>query len=479
MSFKQEVMESISIFDILKIGVGPSSSHTLGPWLAAKRFVKELAGGDITQCDKIIITLYGSLALTGKGHGTDVALIMGLSGTNPETVPLAEMESIPKSVREQKVLSVSDSHLVKFDPKEDIIYLRNERLPYHANGMQFEAVSISSEVILSSIYYSVGGGFILNENEIDLEGSTQKKPRYPCFNAHELLSNCSDKSVSQMVYENELAWHSEDEIETRLRDLWSVMKSSVFLGCHKRGKLPGGLDVSRRAAKISHELMNLNAPDPDKWIEDIRSESFDFSAIIKWIGCFSMAVNEENASFGRIVTAPTNGSAGVIPAVLLYLICFAKHDCTEKEIFNFLLTAGQIGILFKIGSTLSAAMGGCQAEIGVSSAMAAGALTEALDGSPAQVLMASEIAMEHHLGLTCDPIGGLVQIPCIERNSMGAIKAVTAATIALASDPDDAKVSLDGVIKSMWETAKDMNANYKETSLGGLAVNVSVKVSEC
>jgi L-serine dehydratase len=475
-------MESISVFDILKIGVGPSSSHTLGPWLASAQFITQLRNEGILESIRgITVLLYGSLALTGKGHATDMAIVLGLSGQAPETIGTDEIQSIPQHVRENHELHLDEKNRISFNPEEDIHFLTRERLPYHANGMKFMALGADGSVCCTSIYYSVGGGFILHESEIDSTNAGEQKPvTFPCTNAAELLEHCADQSISDMVFQNELAWRTESQIDERLHSLWNVMKASVFKGCHHYGKLPGGLDVSRRAAKISHRLLDSDeSEDVDVWIENIKNQYFDFSDIIKWIGCFSMAVNEVNASFGRIVTAPTNGSAGVIPAVLLYFKCFAKKDVSEEEIQRFLLTAGQIGILFKIGSTLSAAMGGCQAEIGVSSAMAAGALTEGLGGTPQQALMAAEIAMEHHLGLTCDPIGGLVQIPCIERNSMGAIKAVTAATIALASDPNDAKVSLDGVIKSMWETAKDMNSNYKETSLGGLAVNVSVKVSEC
>ncbi len=475
-------MEAISIFDILKIGVGPSSSHTLGPWLAAGRFTNELSKtGLLQKVKKIQVTLYGSLALTGKGHGTDVAVLLGLSGKNPETVPLEEIENIPAQVKNEGFLILGENHKIAFNFDQDILFRKQERLTYHSNGIKFVALDIANQELLNSTYFSVGGGFILHENEIDQNSSSKStKVSNPCENAAELLGFCDSKSIHEVVLENERTWRTDAQIENRLRQLWTVMKTSVYNGCHREGKLPGGLDVSRRANRISKQLLSSHdVKDMDVWIEKIRTHYYDFSDIIKLIGCFSMAVNEENASFSRIVTAPTNGSAGVIPAVLLYMICFAKKEYTEQDIFKFLLTAGQIGILFKIGSTLSAAMGGCQAEIGVSSAMAAGALTEGLGGTPQQVLMAAEIAMEHHLGLTCDPIGGLVQIPCIERNSMGAIKAVTAATIALASDPSEAKVSLDNVIKSMWETAKDMNSNYKETSLGGLAVNVSVKVSEC
>ncbi|WP_258103310.1 L-serine ammonia-lyase [Marinoscillum sp. MHG1-6] len=479
-------MEAISIFEILKIGIGPSSSHTLGPWKCSLRFLNELQEkGVIKNVSRVRVTLYGSLALTGKGHGTDVAVMMGLTGADPETVALNLVKETPKDARDHKGLQLNGNQKIIFDPEEDILFRKNERLEYHSNGMKFSAIDSAGGLICESVYYSVGGGFILHESETNAQNGEEEEDvpsvPYPCVNSGQLLGHCAGfDDISSMVFQNELIWRNRDQINKRLDRIWQVMKESIYQGCQTEGKLPGGLDVSRRSFALNKKLIRSeHYSDADTWVKLIKSQKYEFSDIIKWIGCFSMAVNEQNASFGRIVTAPTNGSAGVIPAVLLYLICFGKQDTSEHDIRRFLLTAGQIGILFKLGSTLSAAMGGCQAEIGVSSAMAAGALTECLGGTPQQAVMAAEMAMEHHLGLTCDPVGGLVQIPCIERNSMGAVKAVTAANIAMDSDPEDAKVSLDNVIKSMWETAKDMNSNYKETSLGGLAVNVSVQVSEC
>lgn len=476
--------EAISVFDILKIGVGPSSSHTLGPWRASTCFVKEIfEDGNIKKVDKIIITLYGSLALTGRGHGTDIAVILGLNGNDPETVPLEKIASLPRLVKVDHQLKIADGKTISFNPSEDILYLKSQKLPYHSNAMKLQAFDRLGKNVLTSIYYSIGGGFIINDEDINKKNKLVNDHilPFPSESADDLLKNCSDgRTISQVVRENELSWRKAVEIDNKLRSIWDAMKESVFKGCHTEGLLPGGLDVVRRASALRKRLdSKLAYKNVDEWIANLQKTKYDFSDIIIWIGCFAMAVNEENASFGRIVTAPTNGSAGVIPAVLLYYICFSKKEVREHDIFNFLMVAGEIGSLFKKGSTISAAMGGCQAEIGVSSAMAAAALTECLGGTVAQVLMAAEIAMEHHLGMTCDPIGGLVQIPCIERNCMGAVKAITASKIAMDSDPAEAKVSLDDVIKTMWDTAKDMSFKYKETSQGGLAVNISVKVPEC
>lgn len=476
--------EAISVFDILKIGVGPSSSHTLGPWRASTCFINEIIeDGNLRRVDRVIITLYGSLALTGKGHGTDVAIILGLNGRDPETVPLARIASLPKLVNVDHRLKIGGEKTIYFNPSEDILYLKAQKLPYHSNGMKLQAFDRLGKSILSSIYYSTGGGFIVNDEDINDNNKfvNDHVLPFPAESADDLLKNCSNgRTISQVVRENELSWRKEAEIDDKLRSIWNAMKESVFKGCHTEGILPGGLDVIRRSSALRKRLDNrLPYDNADEWIANLKKTKYDFSDIIIWIGCFAMAVNEENASFGRIVTAPTNGSAGVIPAVLLYYICFSKKEVKEQDIFNFLMVAGEIGSLFKKGSTISAAMGGCQAEIGVSSAMAAAALTECLGGTVEQVLMAAEIAMEHHLGMTCDPIGGLVQIPCIERNCMGAVKAITASKIAMDSNPAEAKVSLDNVIKTMWDTAKDMSFKYKETSQGGLAANISVKVPEC
>jgi L-serine dehydratase len=474
-------MEPISVFDMLKIGVGPSSSHTLGPWRAAQRFVEELESNQTTQhTHRVEVHLYGSLALTGSGHGTDIAVMLGLCGQDPVTIPVSEVRSLPLRIREEKRMLLGGRHELSFDPAEHIVFLFFQTLPFHANGMICKAFDAGDDLLHEAVYFSIGGGFVVKENETH-SGQTLRLP-YPIESGDQLARYCADNDcpIWEIVRRNELSWRSEADTRAGLLRIWEVMKQCAFTGCHTEGELPGGLRVTRRAAEINRKLLGAATySNADEWIEIMRSRSCNFTEILKWIGCFAMAVNEENAGFGRVVTAPTNGAAGVIPAVLLYYICFSGQAPGEEEIIRFLMVAGEVGSIFKKGSTISAAMGGCQAEIGVSSAMAAAALTEALGGSPGQALMAAEIAMEHHLGLTCDPIGGLVQIPCIERNSMGAVKAITAANIALESNPAKAKVSLDSVIRTMWETAQDMNTKYKETSQGGLAAQISIVVPEC
>jgi L-serine dehydratase len=477
-------MEPISVFDMLKIGIGPSSSHTLGPWRAAQRFLEELKDSNLfPQIARIQVDLYGSLALTGVGHGTDVAILMGLSGKDPVTVPVEEVKTLPLKVAEERTLWLDQTYPIVFIADDNFIYHRTEMLPYHANGMKISAFQLDNQLVHEGIYYSIGGGFVIKEGEQDQTGaSTVADMPFPINSGDELLALCAkhNMSISDIVYENEKTWRSKTEIDEGLFRIWEVMRDAIFRGCHTEGFLPGGLQVSRRSAAMNKRLLaDADYTTVDDWIRRIHYSRFGFSEIIKWIGCFAMAVNEENANFGRIVTAPTNGAAGVIPAVLMYYLCFSPSKPGLDDLRRFFLVAGQIGALFKSGSTISAAMGGCQAEIGVSSAMAAAALTERLGATPAQVLMAAEIAMEHHLGLTCDPVGGLVQVPCIERNSMGAVKAITAAKMAQDSDPNMAKVSLDAVIKTMWETAQDMNHKYKETSLGGLAVNIAISLPEC
>jgi len=368
---------------------------------------------------------------------------------------------------------------VPFDPQIDIEFLTAESLPYHPNGLSFLA-EINNGEHVAQTYYSVGGGFIEQENQ-QTEKNSQKELPFPINTAKDLLHWCmkTGMSVSEIVWENESSWRTESATKEGILNIWSVMKESIYLGCHTEGTLPGGLHVRRRAKDLNHRLIgDTQYKNHQQWQAAITRGGKDFRYTIDWVSCFALAVNEQNASFGRIVTAPTNGAAGVIPAVLQYFISFCENNAEDKVI-QFLLTASEIGSIFKKGATISAAMGGCQAEIGVSSAMAAAALCECLGGTQRQVLMAAEIAMEHHLGLTCDPIGGLVQIPCIERNSMGAIKAITAAQLALQSAPDFAKVSLDAVIKTMWETARDMSAKYKETSDGGLAQQIPLSLSEC
>lgn len=476
-------MQPISVFDMLKIGIGPSSSHTLGPWRAAEAFITDLKNQNLLlRASQIKVNLYGSLALTGKGHGTDIAILMGLSGADPVTVPVEQVSSVPTNIRATKTLELQANKTIPFDPEKDIEFFFTKSLPRHANGVSFQASDDQGKELLHAIYYSIGGGFIEKEGEEESIQAQLAQLPYPIQSGDELKEHCHNEqqSIAQIVLHNEAVWRSKEAIENDLWNIWEVMKNCVYRGCHTRGHLPGGLNVKRRSAEINEKLLGTDSYEsPEEWIEIIRSKHFHFSQVVKWIGCFAMAVNEENANFGRIVTAPTNGASGVIPAVLFYYICFSGSYVTKKDILNFLLVAGEIGSIFKKGATISAAMGGCQAEIGVSSAMAAAALTECLGGNVEQSLMAAEIAMEHHLGLTCDPIGGLVQVPCIERNSMGAVKAITACNIALESDPKSAKVSLDEVIKTMWETAQDMNSKYKETSQGGLAVNISIGLPEC
>ncbi len=473
--------ESISIFDMFKIGVGPSSSHTLGPWKAALMFVESLENrGLIKDVTGVEVLLYGSLAKTGIGHGTDVAVQLGLAGEDPVTVEINSIQPTVKEIACDKKIMLSGKYPVAFDPLTAIQFLFTETLPFHPNALTFLA-SLSNGENIAETYYSIGGGFVIKEGQGHNSNAAVTLP-FPINTANELLHWCmkTGMSISEVVQENELSWRPETQTRDYLLAVWEVMKSCVYRGCHTKGMLPGGLQVKRRAFDLNKRLLkDIPYTNFDEWLAAIKNGGNGFTYILDWVSCFALAVNEENASFGRVVTAPTNGAAGVIPAVLLYYIAFCDGGSSEEKIIQFLLTAGEVGSIFKKGSTISAAMGGCQAEIGVSSAMAAAALTECLGGSQRQCLMAAEIAMEHHLGLTCDPIGGLVQIPCIERNTMGAIKAITASQLALQSTPDFAKVSLDGVIKTMWATAKDMNSKYKETADGGLAINIPISLSDC
>lgn len=475
-------MESISVFDMLKIGIGPSSSHTLGPWRAAERWISELKKSKrFEKVERIRVDLYGSLSLTGKGHATDYAVLLGLSGADPEEIPVDTIDVIIASIKNTKKLLFNNKHPLPFDIENDIIFNR-KFLPFHANALTFTA-TISGKRYIET-YYSIGGGFVVKE-----ERRNAKRNKhlfyctfpYPVEDGKQLLKFCEQLKlpVSGVVLENEKSIRDENTIDDEIERIWNTMLECMFIGCHTQGHLPGGLNVRRRAFDMHKNLINLELPyeEPHEWLETIRSTEVKFRQILKWVSCFALSVNEVNASLGRVVTAPTNGSAGVIPAVLMYYLVIENHQAGFNEIKKFLLVAGEIGSIFKKGATISAAMGGCQAEIGVSSAMAAGALTELLGGTPEQVLVAAEIAMEHHLGLTCDPIGGLVQIPCIERNSMGAIKAISAAELALDTDPSNVKVPLDKVVNTMWETAVDMNTKYKETSEGGLAVGVNM--SDC
>lgn len=473
-------MSAISSFEMLSIGIGPSSSHTLGPWRACQLFKKELErkGIAIAAITSIEIHLYGSLSLTGKGHATDKALILGLSGADYEKDATRKLRKILDRVTGEKQLQLFGERQLSFNPEKQIIFHR-KALEEHANGMTIKAMLTNKESIHAT-YFSVGGGFVVSQQVFEDEKEPEYRYRYPSNRGKDLLDHClkNQKKISDLVLENEFERYGESFTKKRFSEIWKVMLEAMYEGCHTTGELPGGLNVARRAAKMNKELIeNYNYSTPEEWIEAIRNSRVRFRQILQWVSCFAIAVNEVNAAMGRVVTAPTNGSAGVIPAVLMYYLVIENHEGGASEIERFLAVAAEIGTLFKKNATLSAAMGGCQAEIGVSSAMAAAALTELLGGTPDQALSAAEIAMEHHLGLTCDPIGGLVQIPCIERNSMGAVKAINAAQLALGRKSGDSKISLDQIIDTMWDTAKDMSTKYKETSEGGLAIRVNL--SDC
>ena len=471
--------EAISVFDMFKIGVGPSSSHTLGPWRAALRLVETLQQQDkLKTVTDLKVLLYGSLAKTGVGHGTDVAVQLGLMAANPVTFDVAAITPTIQQIATEKKMLLGGTHEIAFDPLNQVQFLFTETLPFHPNALTF-LVTFEDGQNLSETFYSIGGGFVIKEGETSTQQSVQLP--FPINTAQDVLHWCrkTGLTIHEVVMENEGAWRPEAETREGVLKIWQVMRDCTYRGCHTGGTLPGGLNVKRRAADLNKKLLKGKSYDDwSGWADAIRQGGNSFQYILDWVSCFALAVNEENASFGRVVTAPTNGAAGVIPAVLHYYILFSE-GVTEDKIIQFLLTASEIGSIFKKGATISAAMGGCQAEIGVSSSMAAAALTEALGGTQRQALMAAEIAMEHHLGMTCDPIAGLVQVPCIERNTMGAIKAITASQLALQSTPDFAKVSLDAVVETMWETAQDMNSKYKETAEGGLAINIPLSLSEC
>ena len=472
-------MSAISTFDIFKIGVGPSSSHTLGPWRAAQRAVERWeAQGIFERIVGLRVDLYGSLAKTGRGHMTDMAVLLGLSNEDPVTCDTRTIPARIEAIRQSHTILLGGRRAVPFDLSTDLRFNSRITLPNHPNALTFTAI-LADGPADAETYYSIGGGFILREGETSEDASSITLP-FPIGSAKDLLGYCAAHglTIPEVVWRNELAWRTPEEIHAGLGSIWRTMKDCVFRGCHTEGVLPGGLGVVRRAAALSRSLLGEHHWEAaDTWISAIRASCPAFQQTVAWVSCFALAVNEENAGFGRVVTAPTNGAAGVIPAALLHYYCFCNGD--ESGVERFLLTAGEIGSIIKKEATISAAMGGCQAEIGVSSAMAAAGLTQCLGGSAGQVAMAAEIALEHHLGLTCDPVAGLVQIPCIERNTMGAVKAITAATLALASEPADAKIPLDTVIGTMWQTAQDMSVKYKETSEGGLALQIAVNVPEC
>ncbi len=465
---------AISVFDLFKIGIGPSSSHTVGPMIAARRFAVGLnEAGLLSRVAQLRVELFGSLGATGKGHGSDKAILMGLEGETPDQVDPDGVDGRLAGIRRQGALRLLGKHEVAFDESEDLILHRRKSLPDHPNGMRFLAVDTTGAKLYTRGYYSVGGGFVVEEDaaaEGQLRADDTLLP-HPFKSATELLALCRKQSVriSDLMLANEQVWHSESEIHERLLKIWRVMQSCVERGCKEEGILPGGMKVRRRAASLYRKLCS-----------HLEEGLQDPLTVLDWVDLYALAVNEENAAGGRVVTAPTNGAAGIVPAVLHYYARFCK-GANEDGVVRFLLTAGAIGILYKENASISGAEVGCQGEVGSACSMAAGALTEVLGGTPEQVENAAEIGMEHNLGLTCDPVGGLVQVPCIERNAMAAVKAINAARMALRGDGTHF-VSLDKVIKTMRDTGADMKTKYKETARGGLAVNVievPVNIIEC
>lgn len=472
-------MQSISVFEIIKVGIGPSSSHTMGPWNAAEMFLDLIRRNhSIQEVKEVFVEFFGSLAKTGIGHGTDIAGMLGLAGENFISIDTTKIDEKVATIKEQQVIQLGGEKSIPFVYGHHLILNKSKSLDFHPNGMIFKAIFNNGEELVQD-YYSVGGGFVATQEENSIQDNCIRT-LYPCHHGEDIKKNVEKlglSKISDLIFLNEESWRTKEETEKQALFIWQQIKDCIYKGVNKVGILPGGLQVKRRAPEFNRRLLGEKIyKNKEDWFQMIVETERDFNQIMRWVSCFALAVNEENASFGRIITAPTNGASGVIPAVLMYSQLFTKSK-SDDDVIRFLLVAGEIGTLFKKNATISAAMGGCQAEIGVSSAMAAAGLTEILGGTPGQVLMAAEIAMEHHLGLTCDPIGGLVQIPCIERNSMGAIKAITASQIALDSDPETAKVSLDAVIQSMWDTAQSMSERFKETSEGGLAI--SVNVPEC
>ncbi|MEV6114339.1 L-serine ammonia-lyase [Streptomyces sp. NPDC052109] len=451
---------AISVFDLFSIGIGPSSSHTVGPMRAARMFARRLRNeGLLEKVASLRTELYGSLGATGHGHGTPKAVLLGLAGDSPRTVDVETADARVEAIKAEGRIELLGEHEIAFDFDQDLVLHRRKALPYHANGMTLWAYDASGAELLSKTYYSVGGGFVVDEDavgadRIKLDDTVLK---YSFRTGDELLRLTKETglSISSLMLENERAWRTEEEIRAGLLEIWRVMRECVARGMSREGILPGGLRVRRRAAVSARQL---------------RAEGDPLAHAMEWITLYAMAVNEENAAGGRVVTAPTNGAAGIIPAVLHYYINFVP-GADEEGVVRFLLAAGAIGMLFKENASISGAEVGCQGEVGSACSMAAGALAEVLGGSPEQVENAAEIGMEHNLGLTCDPVGGLVQIPCIERNGMAAVKAVTAARMAMRGDGSH-KVSLDKVIKTMKDTGADMSVKYKETARGGLAVNI-------
>ncbi len=457
---------SLSVFDIFSIGIGPSSSHTVGPMRAALNFLEQLESKNlIEQIHYIKCDFYGSLGLTGKGHGSDTAFLLGIQGHRPETIDSNLIPEIVARVKSEKTLKLNNSKTIQFNPKTDIKFHRRVSLPEHPNGMAFAAFSKDQKELTRNIYYSIGGGTFLSEDQLEkakLLPESKKAWKYPFKSGKELLeiSRKENLKISEIMFQNELSFHTSESINEKLELLWKVMQNCVENGLRNEGILPGGLEVKRRAPNLYKKL----SASPEELISDQL-------IVLDWVNLFALAVNEENANGGQVVTAPTNGAAGIIPALLHYYLKFCK-GANLQGVKDFILTAAAIGYLYRTNASISGAEVGCQGEVGVACSIGAGALCELLGGTPEQVANAAEIGMEHNLGLTCDPIGGLVQIPCIERNAMGSIKAINAARIALRGDGTH-HVSLDKVIATMKQTGKDMKKQYKETSRGGLAVNIT------
>ena len=455
---------AVSTFDLFKIGIGPSSSHTVGPMRAANLFVAALReSGTLAAVRRVRCSLYGSLGATGKGHGSDKAVMLGLEGEEPDRVEPNRIPIRLRQIREERSLMLAGQQAIAFDEREDLLFLRRETLAFHPNGMRLSAFDAAGETLFERTYYSVGGGFVVNHDDAgapQLGPDTRALP-HPFRTGEELLQQCraTGLGIAQLMWRNELAWRSEDELRSGLRRIWEAMQGCVQRGIATEGTLPGGFKVRRRAADLHRGL----TAHPEAALKDPLQ-------VMDWVNLYALAVNEENAAGGRVVTAPTNGAAGIVPAVLHYYHRFVP-GANEQGVFDFLLTAAAIAILYKENASISGAEVGCQGEVGVACSMAAGALCAVLGGTPEQVENAAEIGMEHHLGLTCDPVGGLVQIPCIERNAIASVKAINAARMALRGDGTH-HVSLDKVIKTMRETGADMKTKYKETSRGGLAVNV-------
>jgi L-serine dehydratase len=455
---------AISVKDLFTIGIGPSSSHTVGPMRAARRFVEGHSKVDLENVARVSVELFGSLGLTGIGHGTDCAVLLGLEGETPEGVDPSQMPKRAKEIVDQGAINLAGNHQIPFDRKVDLVFHRRKTLPTHPNGMEFSSYTANGNKLLAKRYYSVGGGFVHDDESGKDDGKVHGTPGistpYPFGSCAELLEICRGTgfSIWKVMIENEGAFRPESETRGYLLDVWRTMEKCIEAGFQSEGLLPGGLKVQRRAAALYQKLK----------IDSRRSS--DPLRVLDWVNLYALSVNEENAAGGRVVTAPTNGAAGIIPAVISYVRNFVG-DLSDETVIRFLLTAGAIAILYKENASISGAEVGCQGEVGVACSMAAGALAATLGGTPQQVENAAEIGIEHNLGLTCDPIGGLVQVPCIERNAMGAVKAINAARLALLGDGTH-KVHLDRAIATMYQTGADMMKKYKETSRGGLAVNV-------